>query len=76
MFSSAACCVLINYCCCIALRRNLVEVVIELAAIGPSFEEKDSSNSWACFGSRMRDQRIAYLVVFTVEGALGSLQKL
>ena len=80
MFSSAACCVMINRCCCcccITLRRNLVEVVIELAAIGPSFEEeKRSSNSWACFVSRMRDQRIAYLVIFTVEEALRSLLKL
>lgn len=79
MFSSAACCVMINRCCCccITLRRNLVEVVAKLAAIGPSFEEgKRSSNSWACFVSRMRDQRIAYLVIFTVEEALRSLLKL
>lgn len=79
MFSSAACCVMINRCCCccITLRRNLVEVVIELAVIEPSFEEgKRSSNSWACFVSRMRDQRIAYLVIFTVEEALRSLLKL
>ena len=78
MFRSAACCVMINRCCCccITLRRNLVEVVIELAAIGPSFEGKRSSNSLACFVSKMRDQRIAYLVIFTVEEALRSLLKL
>lgn len=79
MFSSAACCVMINRCCCccITLRRNLVEVVAKLAVIEPSFEEgKRSSNSLACFVSKMRDQRIAYLVIFTVEEALRSLLKL
>jgi len=78
MFSSAACCVLINHCCCccITLRRILVDFVAKLVVIEPSFEVNGSSNSWACFVSRMRDQRIAYLVVFTVEEALGSLLKL
>lgn len=67
MFSIAACCCVVNHCCCcnhccITLRRNLVAA--RLAAIDSSFTEgTGSSNSSACFVSRIRDQRIAYLAV-------------